>query len=200
MSTLVTGGRGFVGRQLVDQLLAEGAKVDQLQPRLRGRHPRRADRRPGRAVRYPAADRDAASRTTSNASFTPQARATPVCRSTCRGPPSKPMPRAPSPSTRQPAWPACAGSSTSRQSAHWATPNPPPPSPRTPIPDRPPPYGVTKVAGEMFGAVYNSLYGMEIVSLRDHRGLRSGAVDAESARRHDPRRTARRRISSRGGR
>lgn len=28
------------------------------------------------------------------------------------------------------------------------------------------PYGVTKVAGEMFGAVYNSLYGMEIVSLR----------------------------------
>jgi UDP-glucose 4-epimerase len=28
------------------------------------------------------------------------------------------------------------------------------------------PYGVTKVAGELFGAVYNSLYGMEIVSLR----------------------------------
>ena len=27
MSTLVTGGRGFVGRQLVDQLLAGGAKV-----------------------------------------------------------------------------------------------------------------------------------------------------------------------------
>jgi UDP-glucose 4-epimerase len=28
------------------------------------------------------------------------------------------------------------------------------------------PYGVTKVAGELFGSVYNSLYGMEIVSLR----------------------------------
>jgi UDP-glucose 4-epimerase len=28
------------------------------------------------------------------------------------------------------------------------------------------PYGVTKVAGEMFGTVYTSLYGMEIVSLR----------------------------------
>ena len=28
------------------------------------------------------------------------------------------------------------------------------------------PYGVTKVAGELFGAVYNSLYDMEIVSLR----------------------------------
>ena len=28
------------------------------------------------------------------------------------------------------------------------------------------PYGVTKVSGEQFGAVYNSLYGMEIVSLR----------------------------------
>jgi UDP-glucose 4-epimerase len=28
------------------------------------------------------------------------------------------------------------------------------------------PYGVTKVTGELFGAVYNSLYGMEIVSLR----------------------------------
>ena len=28
------------------------------------------------------------------------------------------------------------------------------------------PYGVTKVSGEMFGAVYNSLYGMEVVSLR----------------------------------
>ncbi|MFQ6326897.1 NAD-dependent epimerase/dehydratase family protein [Nocardia sp. CWNU-33] len=28
------------------------------------------------------------------------------------------------------------------------------------------PYGVTKVAGELFGAVYNSLYGMEIASLR----------------------------------
>ncbi|MGZ6777362.1 MAG: NAD-dependent epimerase/dehydratase family protein [Mycobacterium sp.] len=33
------------------------------------------------------------------------------------------------------------------------------PSPTTP-------YGVTKVAGELFGSVYNSLYGMEIVSLR----------------------------------
>jgi UDP-glucose 4-epimerase len=28
------------------------------------------------------------------------------------------------------------------------------------------PYGVTKVAGELFGGVYNSLYGMEVVSLR----------------------------------
>jgi UDP-glucose 4-epimerase len=28
------------------------------------------------------------------------------------------------------------------------------------------PYGVTKVTGELFGTVYNSLYGMEIVSLR----------------------------------
>ncbi|MFG1929073.1 NAD-dependent epimerase/dehydratase family protein [Mycobacterium sp. NPDC048908] len=28
------------------------------------------------------------------------------------------------------------------------------------------PYGVTKVSGELFGVVYNSLYGMEIVSLR----------------------------------
>jgi UDP-glucose 4-epimerase len=28
------------------------------------------------------------------------------------------------------------------------------------------PYGVTKVSGELFGAVYNSLYGMEVVSLR----------------------------------
>jgi UDP-glucose 4-epimerase len=27
-------------------------------------------------------------------------------------------------------------------------------------------YGVTKVAGELLGSVYNSLYGMEIVSLR----------------------------------
>jgi UDP-glucose 4-epimerase len=28
------------------------------------------------------------------------------------------------------------------------------------------PYGVTKVAGELFGTVYNSLYGMEVASLR----------------------------------
>ena len=28
------------------------------------------------------------------------------------------------------------------------------------------PYGVTKVSGELFGTVYNSLYGMEVVSLR----------------------------------
>ena len=28
------------------------------------------------------------------------------------------------------------------------------------------PYGVTKVAGELFGSVYNDLYGMEVVSLR----------------------------------
>jgi UDP-glucose 4-epimerase len=34
------------------------------------------------------------------------------------------------------------------------------------IPQPTTPYGVTKVAGEMFGTVYNSLYGMEIVSLR----------------------------------
>jgi UDP-glucose 4-epimerase len=34
----------------------------------------------------------------------------------------------------------------------------------TPVPTTP--YGVTKVSGELFGAVYNKLYGMEIVSLR----------------------------------
>ena len=39
------------------------------------------------------------------------------------------------------------------------------------------PYGVTKVSGEMFGDVYNSLYGMEIVSLRIH------GVDADYLRR-----------------
>ena len=53
MSTLVTGGRGFVGRHLVDQLLAEGTPVDQLQPRLRSRSPRGADHGAGRAVRHP---------------------------------------------------------------------------------------------------------------------------------------------------
>ena len=32
MTTLVTGGRGFVGRHLVDQLLAEGERVPGSRP------------------------------------------------------------------------------------------------------------------------------------------------------------------------
>ena len=166
MSTLVTGGRGFVGRQLVDQLLAGGAKVvsynrdfavdtrDGLtvvqgelfdmprlietlrQPQRRTHHSHRRPE-PPRCVDRPAVDHLQSQRR----GHTRRLRGSP--RGRC----------APD---RQLLVRVRAG----------RTSNPPPPSPKARLPDPTTPYGVTKVAGEMFGAVYNSLYGMEIVSLR----------------------------------
>ena len=167
MSTLVTGGRGFVGRQLVDQLLAGRRQGRQLQPRLRGRHPRRPDRRPGRAVRYSAADRDAAQ---------PQRR---THHSHRRAEPPRCVDRPAVDylqSQRRGHTRRLRGGPRGRCAPDrellvrvraGQPPNPPPPSPKArhqPAPTTS--YGVTKVAGELFGAVYNSLYGMEIVSLR----------------------------------
>lgn len=165
MSTLVTGGRGFVGRHLVDQLLAESAKVvsynrdfavdtrDGLTvvqgelfdiPRLTETLRRHSVERiihtagqshPGVSIELPWT------------TFKANAEGTLAVYEAAR---------------------AVGVRRIVNFSSECAVGNLDPGAPVdenvTPRPTTP--YGVTKVSGELFGAVYNSLYGMEVVSLR----------------------------------
>ncbi len=165
MSTLVTGGRGFVGRHLVDQLLAEGAKVvsynrdfavdprdgltvvqgelfdiPRLTETLRQHSVERiihtaGQSHPGVSIELPW--------TTFKANAEGTLAVYEAARCTGRAPHRELLLGVRAGQYR----PGRAG----RRERH--------PRPTTP-------YGVTKVSGELFGAVYNSLYGMEVVSLR----------------------------------
>jgi UDP-glucose 4-epimerase len=165
MTTLVTGGRGFVGRHLVDQLLAEGAKVvtynrdfavderDGLTvvqgelfdiPRLTETLRRFSVERiihtagqshPGVSIELPWTTFKANAEGT--LAVYEAARATGVRRIVNFSS-------------------ECALGNVDLDVPVGEDVNPRPTTP----------YGVTKVAGELFGAVYNSLYGLEIVSLR----------------------------------
>ena len=165
MTTLVTGGRGFVGRHLVDQLLAEGAKVvsynrdfaldardglttvqgelfdiPRLAEILRQHSVERiihtaGQSHPGVSIELPWTTFKANAEGT--LAVYEAARATGVRRIVNFSS-------------------ECALGNTDLDTAVREDVAPKPTTP----------YGVTKVAGEMFGAVYNSLYGMEIVSLR----------------------------------
>src|SRR6476661_9265599 len=165
MSTLVTGGRGFVGRHLVDQLLAEGAKVvsynrdfavdtrdgltvvqgelfdmPRLIETLRHHSVERIIHTAGQS--HPGVSIDLPWTT-----FKGNAEGTLAVYEAARAAGVRRIVNFSSEcalGNLEPATPV----------AESATPRPTTP------------YGVTKVAGEMFGAVYNSLYGMEIVSLR----------------------------------
>jgi UDP-glucose 4-epimerase len=165
MSTLVTGGRGFVGRHLVDQLLADGAKVvsynrdfavdsrDGLTvvqgelfdiPRLTETLRRHSVERiihtagqshPGVSIELPWTTFKANAEGT--LAVYEAARATGVRRIVNFSS-------------------ECAVGNLDPGTTVDETVTPRPTTP----------YGVTKVSGELFGAVYNSLYGMEVVSLR----------------------------------
>jgi UDP-glucose 4-epimerase len=165
MSTLVTGGRGFVGRHLVDQLLIDGVKVvsynrdftvdsrDGLTvvqgelfdiPRLTETLRRHSVERiihtagqshPGVSIDLPWTTFKANAEGT--LAVYEAARATGVRRIV---------------------------NFSSECALGNLDPGTPVVESVTPRPTTP--YGVTKVAGELFGNVYNSLYGMEIVSLR----------------------------------
>jgi len=165
MSTLVTGGRGFVGRHLVDQLLADGGKVvsynrdfavdprdgltvvqgelfdiPRLTEALRQHSVERiihtaGQSHPGVSIELPWTTFKANAEGT--LAVYEAARATGVRRIV-------------------------------NFSSECAVGNLDPGTPvdETVTPRPTTPYGVTKVSGELFGAVYNSLYGMEVVSLR----------------------------------
>jgi len=165
MSTLVTGGRGFVGRHLVDQLLADGGKVvsynrdfavdprdgltvvqgelfdiPRLTETLRQHSVERiihtaGQSHPGVSIELPWTTFKANAEGT--LAVYEAARATGVRRIV-------------------------------NFSSECAVGNLDPDTPvdETVTPRPTTPYGVTKVSGELFGAVYNSLYGMEVVSLR----------------------------------
>jgi UDP-glucose 4-epimerase len=165
MTTLVTGGRGFVGRHLVDQLLADGAKVVSYNrdfavdsrgglstvqgelfdiPRLSdtiGKYGveriihTAAQSHPGVSIELPWTT--FAANAEGTLAVYEAARATGVRRI------------------------VNFSSECALGNLDLDTPvrEDVKPQPTTP-------YGVTKVAGELFGSVYNSLYGMEIVSLR----------------------------------
>jgi UDP-glucose 4-epimerase len=165
MSTLVTGGRGFVGRHLVDQLLGDGVKVvsynrdfsvdsrDRLTvvqgelfdiPRLTETLRRHSVERiihtagqshPGVSIDLPWTTFKANAEGT--LAVYEAARASGVRRIV---------------------------NFSSECALGNLDPGTPVVESITPRPTTP--YGVTKVSGEMFGDVYNSLYGMEIVSLR----------------------------------
>jgi UDP-glucose 4-epimerase len=165
MSTLVTGGRGFVGRHLVDQLLADGAKVvsynrdfavdsrDGLTvvqgelfdiPRLTETLRRHSVDRiihtagqshPGVSIELPWT------------TFKANAEGTLAVYEAARAAGVRRIVNFSS---------ECALGSL----------DPVAPVDETVTPRPTTPYGVTKVTGELFGAVYNSLYGMEVVSLR----------------------------------
>lgn len=165
MSTLVTGGRGFVGRHLVDQLLAEGAKVvsynrdfavdtrdgltvvqgelfdmPRLIETLRQHSVERIIHTAGQS--HPGVSIDLPWTT-----FKANAEGTLAVYEAARAAGVRRIVNFSSECALGNLEPATAV-------AESATPRPTTP------------YGVTKVAGEMFGAVYNSLYGMEIASLR----------------------------------
>jgi UDP-glucose 4-epimerase len=165
MTTLVTGGRGFVGRHLVDQLLADGVKVvsynrdfavddrDGLTvvqgelfdfPRLTETlNQHSVDRiihtagqsHPGVSIELPWTTFKANAEGT--LAVYEAARATGVRRIVNFSS-------------------ECALGNLPTEAEVTVDVTPRPTTP----------YGVTKVAGELFGAVYNSLYDMEIVSLR----------------------------------
>lgn len=165
MTTLVTGGRGFVGRHLVDQLLAEGTKVvsynrdfaldrrdglttvqgelfdmPRLAETLRRHNVERiihtaAQSHPGISVELPWTTFKANAEGT--LAVYEAARATGVRRIVNFSS-------------------ECALGNLDLDASVGEDVAPRPTTP----------YGVTKVAGEMFGTVYNSLYSMEIASLR----------------------------------
>jgi UDP-glucose 4-epimerase len=165
MTTLVTGGRGFVGRHLVDQLLAEGGKVVSYNrdfssderdglivvqgelfdiPRLTETLRRYSVERiihtagqshPGVSIELPWTTFKANAEGT--LAVYEAARATGVRRIVNFSS-------------------ECALGNTALGAKAGEDVMPAPTTP----------YGVTKVAGELFGAVYNSLYDMEVVSLR----------------------------------
>jgi UDP-glucose 4-epimerase len=165
MTTLVTGGRGFVGRHLVDQLLAEGTKVvsynrdfaldsreglttvqgeladiPRLAETLRQHSVERiihtaGQSHPGVSIELPWTTFKANAEGT--LAVYEAARATGVRRIVNFSS-------------------ECALGNLDLDTTVGEDVTPRPTTP----------YGVTKVAGEMFGSVYNSLYGMDIVSLR----------------------------------
>src|SRR3954462_3313828 len=165
MSTLVTGGRGFVGRHLVDQLLTDGDKVvsynrdfavdtrdgltvvqgelfdiPRLTDVLRQHNVERiihtaGQSHPGVSIELPWTTFKANAEGT--LAVYEAARATGVRRIVNFSS-------------------ECALGNLDPGTAVDETVTPRPTTP----------YGVTKVSGELFGTVYNSLYGMEIVSLR----------------------------------
>jgi UDP-glucose 4-epimerase len=165
MTTLVTGGRGFVGRHLVDQLITEGGKVVSYNRDFS------ADERDGLTVvqgelfdiprlietlrRYNV-DRIIHTAGQSHpgvsielpwTTFKANAEGTLAVYEAARATGVRRVVNFSS---------ECAVGNTPLGAK--ATENVTP-SPTTP-------YGVTKVAGELFGTVYNSLYDMEVVSLR----------------------------------
>jgi UDP-glucose 4-epimerase len=165
MSTLVTGGRGFVGRHLVDQLLTDGGKVVSynrdfaVDPRdgltvMQGELfdiPRLTDvlrqhsveriihtagqSHPGVSVELPWT------------TFKANAEGTLAVYEAARAMGVRRIVNFSS---------ECALGNLDPCTAVDETVTPRPTTP----------YGVTKVSGELFGTVYNSLYGMEVVSLR----------------------------------
>jgi UDP-glucose 4-epimerase len=165
MSTLVTGGRGFVGRHLVDQLLTDGDKVvsynrdfavdtrdgltvvqgelfdiPRLTDVLRQHNVERiihtaGQSHPGVSIELPWTTFKANAEGT--LAVYEAARATGVRRIVNFSS-------------------ECALGNLDPGTAVDETVTPRPTTP----------YGVTKVSGELFGTVYNSLYGMEVVSLR----------------------------------
>lgn len=165
MATLVTGGRGFVGRHLVDQLLGEGAKVVSYNRDFSVDERDRLTVVQGELFDLPR--------------MTETLRQFSVDRIIHTAGQSHPGVSIDLPWTTFKAnaegtlavYEAARATGVRRIvnfSSECALGNTPlgvqatedvKPQPTTP-------YGVTKVAGELFGTVYNSLYGMEIVSLR----------------------------------
>lgn len=165
MTTLVTGGRGFVGRHLIDQLLADGDSVvsynrdfavdprdglatvqgelfdiPQLTRTLRDHHVERivhtaGQSHPGISIELPWTT--FAANAEGTLAVYEAARATGVRRIVNFSS-------------------ECAVGNLDLDTPVFEDVKPQPTTP----------YGVTKVAGELFGSVYNDLYGMEIVSLR----------------------------------
>jgi len=165
MSTLVTGGRGFVGRHLVDQLLTDGDKVVSynrdfaVDPRdgltvLQGELfdiPRLTDvlRRHNveRIIHTAGQSHPGVSIELPWTTFKANAEGTLAVYEAARATGVRRIVNFSS---------ECALGNLDPGTAVTETVTPRPTTP----------YGVTKVSGELFGTVYNSLYGMEVVSLR----------------------------------
>jgi UDP-glucose 4-epimerase len=165
MSTLVTGGRGFVGRHLVDQLLADGDKVVSynrdfaVDPRdgltvMQGELfdiPRLADvlrqHNVERIIHTAGQSHPGVSIELPWTTFKANAEGTLAVYEAARATGVRRIVNFSS---------ECALGNLDTVTAVEETVTPRPTTP----------YGVTKVSGELFGTVYNSLYGMEVVSLR----------------------------------